>query len=148
VEANNDTATGSGVANWSKIVSLNPGANTLTVVAYDNSSNHNQTSQTISIYYDVFNTIYVSKAGGCNGHSNCRTNIQDGILLACALAPSIIEITQEDYDQGSIVLDCDEEIKLEGGWDTNFESCSSYTTIMGSMTITHGTIIIENIILK
>jgi hypothetical protein len=50
--ADNDTAIGSGTANWSKLVNLNAGANTITIIAYDNSSNHNQTSQTITIYYD------------------------------------------------------------------------------------------------
>jgi hypothetical protein len=89
--------------------------------------------------------IYVSKDNWCNGHNNCWPNIQNGI--AAVLGPSIIEITQETYDE-DIVLNVDEDITLEGGWDTNFSSCSSYTTINGSMTITHGTIIIENIILK
>lgn len=143
VRANNDTATGSGTANWSKVISLNPGANVLTVVAYDNSSN--QTSQTITIYYDPIYTIYVSKDGVCNHHSHCWDHIQNGI--STVLGPSIIEISQETYTE-NIVLDVNEEIMLEGGWDTNFGSCSSYTTIHGSMTITHGTIIIENIILK
>lgn len=51
--ANNDTATGSGTANWSKVVTLNPGENTITVAARDNSTNNNETSLTIKIYYDV-----------------------------------------------------------------------------------------------
>jgi hypothetical protein len=49
--ANNDTATGSGTANWSKEVMLNSGPNTITVIAYDNSTNHNTTTQSITIYY-------------------------------------------------------------------------------------------------
>ena len=52
----NGTATGTGTANWSKVVSLNQGANTITVIAYDNSSNHNQTTQSITIYYDAPDT--------------------------------------------------------------------------------------------
>jgi len=110
--ANNDTATGSGTANWSKAVSLSPGANTLTVIAYDDSSNHNQTSQTITIYYDVISTVYVCKAGSCNGHSPCWPNIQNGIALLSG--PTIIEITQETYNE-EIALDVDQEIMLEGG---------------------------------
>ena len=89
--------------------------------------------------------IYVSKVDSCNGYNPCWPNIQNGI--AHVLGPSIIEITQETYNE-DIVLDFDEEIILEGGWDTNFTSCSSYTTIDGSITITNGTMIIENIILK
>lgn len=41
--ANNDTATGSGTANWSASVSLARGPNTITVIAYDDSPNHNLT---------------------------------------------------------------------------------------------------------
>jgi hypothetical protein len=145
VEASNDMATGSGTANWSKEVSLSAGANTITVIAYDNSSNHNQTSQTITIYGDFVSVIYVSKDGLCNGHSHCWPNIQNGI--AHASSPSIIEITQGPFAE-NIILDFDEEIMLEGGWDTNFTSCSSYTTINGSITITNGTMIFEYIIIK
>jgi PKD repeat protein len=50
--AYNDTATGSVTANWSKAVNLNVGPNTITVIAYDNSVNHNQSTQSITIYYD------------------------------------------------------------------------------------------------
>lgn len=50
--ANNDTAPGSETANWNKPVNLNPGTNNIVVIAYDNSTNYNQTTQTITIYYD------------------------------------------------------------------------------------------------
>jgi len=88
---------------------------------------------------------YVSKDGFCSGHNPCYPNIQNGIAMASG--PSIIEITQETYNE-NIVLNFDEEITLEGGWDTNFTANSSYTTINGSLTITSGTMIIENIILQ
>jgi hypothetical protein len=88
--ASNDFATGSGTANWSKAVNLNAGANTITVIAYDNSTNHNQTSQTVTIYYDVPDTTApattASPVGGTyssaqsvtltcndNGGSGCQT---------------------------------------------------------------------------
>ena len=52
--ADNDTTTGSGTANWSKVVNLSPGANAITVIAYDDSANNNQTSlPPITITYDV-----------------------------------------------------------------------------------------------
>ncbi|MCL0106055.1 phosphate ABC transporter substrate-binding protein PstS family protein, partial [Thermodesulfovibrionales bacterium] len=58
VEVNNflatdGTATGSGTANWHKTISLSPGANTITVVAFDNSPQANKTTQAISVYYDT-----------------------------------------------------------------------------------------------
>jgi len=52
VRADNDTATGSGTANWSKAVTLNAGANSITVIAYDNSSNHNSTTVILTLYLD------------------------------------------------------------------------------------------------
>jgi len=146
VRANNDTATGTGTANWNKVMSLNPGPNQVTVIAYDDSPNQNQTYQTITIYYDIISTIYVSKEdGSCSGHNPCYPNIQNAIAMASAL--SIIKITQGTYNE-DIILDVDQEITLEGGWDATFTSNSSYTTINGSLTITHGKLTTENIILN
>jgi YD repeat-containing protein len=92
-----------------------------------------------------WNTGYVSKNGLCNSHGPCFSGIQQAITSASGA--SIMRITQENYIE-NIVLNSEQAIMLEGGWDTNFTSCSSYTTIDGSITITNGTIIIENIILK
>jgi len=50
VQANSGTATGSGAASWSKGITLNSGSNTITVIAYDNSVNHNKTTQSFTIY--------------------------------------------------------------------------------------------------
>ena len=60
---------------------------------------------------------------------------------------SIIKITQETYS-GDIIPKFDADIVLEGGCDTSYGACSSYSTIAGSMTIAHGTITVGNIILK
>jgi hypothetical protein len=49
--AGNDSATGSGTANWSRSVALTPGANVIQVVAYDNSTAHNTTTRSITITY-------------------------------------------------------------------------------------------------
>jgi hypothetical protein len=94
---------------------------------------------------DAVNTIYVSTDGYCSGNTPCSLHIQDGI--ASASAPSIIESTQETYYE-NIILNFNEEITLRGGWDASFTMDSSYTTIDGSITITNGTMILENIILK
>jgi N-acetylneuraminic acid mutarotase len=51
VLASNGTAVGSGIANWSKTIQLNPGLNTILVEVTDNSSNHNRSQQTITIDY-------------------------------------------------------------------------------------------------
>ncbi|MBI5632123.1 MAG: Ig-like domain-containing protein [Nitrospirae bacterium] len=54
--AMNDTVAGSGTANWSIPLTLNSGSNAFTVVALDNSANHNQTSQTITLNYNPTDT--------------------------------------------------------------------------------------------
>jgi hypothetical protein len=106
----------------------------------------NSDKKSLSIIPSIQFIIYVSKdANVCNGHNPCYPNIQNGI--AHASAPSIIEITEGTYNE-NIVLDVDQEITLQGGWDTNFTSSSSYTTINGSITITNGTMIFEYIILE
>jgi hypothetical protein len=88
---------------------------------------------------------YVSKDDFCNGNNPCYPNIQNGIAVASG--PSRIQIALGIYSE-NIILDFDEEVTLGGGWDTNFMLDSSHTTIVGSLTIQHGTMIIGNIILK
>jgi hypothetical protein len=99
----------------------------------------------INFSLSQYDSIYVSKESSCSGHSLCFQNIQNGI--ASASVPTEVKITQETYNE-NIILDLDQVITLQGGWDTSFTSCSSYTTIHGSITITNGTMIIENIILQ
>ncbi len=93
----------------------------------------------------IENTIYVSQDGSCSGHNPCYPNIQNGIAMAPV--PSVIKITQETYNE-NVVLDFNETIFLEGGWDMNFTSNSSYTIIKGSLTISNGKMIIGWIILQ
>jgi hypothetical protein len=96
-----------------------------------------------TVYPDI---IYVSKTDpSCGGHSPCSTSVQNGISLISG--PSIIKVTQETYNE-DVLLNVDAEITLEGGCDTGFGACSSYSTITGPMTIALGTITIKNIILK
>jgi YD repeat-containing protein len=52
VRANNDTALGSGTATWCIQLTLNSGANTITIIAYDNSGNQNPTIENLTLYYD------------------------------------------------------------------------------------------------
>ncbi len=61
---------------------------------------------------------------------------------------AVLEITGEDYDESEVIFDSPEEVRVQGGWNTDFTPGSSYTTIHGSMTIADGTVIIENIILE
>jgi hypothetical protein len=90
-------------------------------------------------------TVYVSTHSSCADHNPCWPNIQNGV--ASASAPTEVRITQETYNE-NITLNFHQVIFLSGGWDTNFTSNSSHTTINGSATISNGTMIMENIVLK
>ena len=89
--------------------------------------------------------IYVGQNGVCGGKSLCVTSMQDGMHSAQSF--TIVEITYETYNE-NFILNEPKVLIFEGGWDTDFTSNSSYTTINGSITITNGTMIIENIILQ
>jgi hypothetical protein len=102
-------------------------------------------SDTIILDTTALFTIFVSRDGLCNYNNPCWPNIQNAV--ASASAPSLIMITQETYNE-DIIMDLDQEITLQGGWDTSFASIFSDTTIQGSITITNGTLILENIIVK
>jgi len=95
--------------------------------------------------YTPSTIIYVSKDSSCNGLIPCRSSVQNGIALASG--PSVVEITQDTYNE-YLVLNFSGEIMLGGGWNTDFTSNSSYTTLSGLITITHGTLTLQNIILK
>lgn len=65
----NDTASGSSTANWSKSLSLTHGANTITVTAFDDSPNHNQTSQSMTIFCEASGSTYVLTVRSSNPES-------------------------------------------------------------------------------
>lgn len=56
VAASSGSAVGSATANWSQSVSLNPGANTITVIANDNSANQNSSTVQINLNYQPADT--------------------------------------------------------------------------------------------
>lgn len=60
VAASGGTASGSGTANWNHTLTLNQGANTVTVVARDNSSNQNNTTQSITLHYQPAQTYTIA----------------------------------------------------------------------------------------
>lgn len=69
VGASGGTASGSGTANWSRSLTLSQGANNITVVARDNSSNQNSTNQSITLFYQPVQnyTIAISASPSAGG---------------------------------------------------------------------------------
>lgn len=79
VTVNGNTA--SGTTNWSANVTLNQGPNLITVIAYDNSSNHNLTTKQVSATYapgggqppSIFGSFYsdvTASSATLNGNVN------------------------------------------------------------------------------
>lgn len=91
--------------------------------------------------------VYVAQTGNCGGKTPCYDVLQTAINSSESL--SVINLTQETYAE-SIVFSSPSSPKfftLRGGWDSGFTSCTSDTEIQGSMTISDGKVIVENIIL-
>jgi Concanavalin A-like lectin/glucanases superfamily/Galactose oxidase-like, Early set domain/Bacterial Ig domain/Glucodextranase, domain B/Kelch motif len=73
VAASGGTAVGSGTANWSQSITLNSGANTITVVARDNSTNQNSTTGSIVVTYNATQPAGVVAAYAFNETSGTTT---------------------------------------------------------------------------
>jgi parallel beta-helix repeat protein len=97
VAANNGTVSGSGTANWNLQVALNQGVNLITVVAKDNSPNHNASQQQVTVNYQPATTTcsignlqgtingtqpgnVITVAGSCSGNIVIRNDLQRIVL--------------------------------------------------------------------
>jgi hypothetical protein len=82
VAASGGTATGSGTANWSQSVTLNPGANTIAVVAKDASSAQNSTTVQITVTYNPSSPDSTGPAVAITSHINNQTVTTSPITVA------------------------------------------------------------------
>ena len=73
------------------------------------------------------------------------SSIQEAYLAAENNDDILSQALQFD---GDLDFDRDIFIMITGGFNTDFESFTGFTTIHGTMTISKGTVIIENLILK
>ncbi len=89
--------------------------------------------------------IYVSNDGKCGGKEVCYNTIQDAVnAVADATA---IHITQATYNE-NITVNAAQTIYLEGRWNSTFTTDVPDTAIHGSLTISNGRLIVENIVLQ
>jgi hypothetical protein len=88
--ANNGTAAGNGVANWSIDVSLAEGANTLTIMAYDDlSGDPNSSTLTFILTYDT-TAPTVSSVTPADGSAGIAVSTNFGVTFSEAIDPSTI----------------------------------------------------------
>ena len=63
-------------------------------------------------------------------------------------APITIRVTDDTYPENVLVDQNGAVINLIGGCDESFLSCSTQTTIKGTLEIADATIVVENIVLE
>jgi hypothetical protein len=73
------------------------------------------------------------------------SSIMDAYRDALSGEDFLIQALQFD---GDLDFNRDIFITIMGGYDTNFESPTGFTTFYGTVTISNGTVIIENLIIR
>ncbi|MFP3912096.1 MAG: C1 family peptidase, partial [Desulfobacteraceae bacterium] len=98
--------------------------------------------QTLNIQFDIAKEIvYVEPSAWCGGHTPCYSTIQEAIDGAGSTAT--IRIAEGRYPE-ALTLDNGNALSLEGGWDTEFTTQSSSTTI-DALSVVTGTVAVEYI---
>ncbi len=90
--------------------------------------------------------FYVSRDAACGSHSPCYADIDDAYRDAASFRQILI---QADYYLGNLVFDQSVDVVLSGGWDSDYTgNGNAWSTVAGSLTISNGTVVIENLILE
>ncbi len=99
VSADNGSAAGTGTANWSLDVTLSQGSNTITIIAYDDSTEINPSTQVVTITYDTTQptVVTVSPADGSTG---VAVNANFGVAFSEAMNPSTVNTSTFLVDNG------------------------------------------------
>ncbi|MBC8427248.1 MAG: ChbG/HpnK family deacetylase [Deltaproteobacteria bacterium] len=81
----------------------------------------------------------------CADNTPCYPTIQEAIDAASSGATTI-KITEGSYDE-ALTLSSSKDLTLQGGWDSTFTSQPSTTTV-NSLTISNGSITVENLVIQ
>jgi len=89
--------------------------------------------------------LYVDKDDDtCGSKTPCYSTIQEVINAASSRAT--IKIVQGNYAE-DLTLNTSKDLTLSGGWDSTFTTQSSNTTIT-SLTISNGTVTVDNLVIQ
>ena len=88
--------------------------------------------------------IYVESSGTCNGNTPCYSTIQAAINGA--ISGSTIKIAGGSYGE-DVSLSTSKNLTFKGGYDSTFITQSSTTTV-NSLTISNGSITVDNLVLE
>jgi len=86
--------------------------------------------------------IFVSLDGMCNGHTPCFSSIQGAINSSGKGV--IIFIAEGSYAE-SLTLTGQKQLRLHGGWNSDFTGLTLNTAIQGSLMIGDAALIVENV---
>ncbi|MBC8176585.1 MAG: S8 family serine peptidase [Deltaproteobacteria bacterium] len=89
-------------------------------------------------------TLYVDTSGSCGGNTPCYTTVQGAIDAAGTGAT--IKILQGSYSE-DVTLSTSKQVTLSGGWNASYTTQSSTTTV-NSLTISNGSITVDNLVLE
>ena len=90
--------------------------------------------------------FYVSRDAACSGHSPCYTAIDDAYRDVVSYRQILI---RAEYHLENLLLDRSVDVVLSGGWDNDYTgNRNAWSTVAGSLTISSGTVVIENLILE
>ncbi|MBW1800076.1 MAG: hypothetical protein JRJ85_05030 [Deltaproteobacteria bacterium] len=89
--------------------------------------------------------VHVRLDGVCSGLKPCASSIQGGVEQATSGA--LIKISAETYNE-DIVIAQDKTLTIKGGWDSQFSTNTADTIVDGSLRISNGSVIIENVIIR
>ena len=87
----------------------------------------------------------VSEDGTCGGETPCYGTIQGAVDAACT--GSVIKISQGTYP-GSISLNADKSLTLQGGWDSSYTTQTSNTTFIKIPTAPQGSLRLQMVTIK
>ena len=72
-------------------------------------------------------------------------SIQDG--FQSATDGSVLRVAQGVYGD-SLILDKGKNLRVEGGWNSAFSTKESQSTLVGTLIISTGTVIVDSLVLK
>jgi len=109
----------------------------------DSSGEYNLYWQTLDVEFSIEKEgLYVEPSASCGGNTPCYATIQEAINTAGSRA--IIRVAEGRYYE-DLTLNSAKDLTLQGGWDSEFTTRSSSTTI-DSLSISSGTVTAEYLV--
>lgn len=90
---------------------------------------------------------YVDVDAFCGAKTPCFSNIQAAINTT-PIGETIIYATNQTYSENITLNRANTTVILSGGWDNTFTNVISFTTVFGTLEISDGVIVPENLVIQ